>query len=74
MREWVSFSKAGREFPSEGRTVSASTIRVEPRRLKLIATVAIVGWAFFAAIALLLPLVSEYSLTADHISELAVGR
>ena len=74
MREGVSFSKAGREFPSEGRTVSASTIRVEPRRLKLIATVAIVGWAFFAAIALLLPLVSEYSLTADHISELAVGR
>jgi hypothetical protein len=47
---------------------------VEPRRLKLIATVAIVGWAFFATIALLLPLVSEYSLTADHISELAVGR
>jgi len=53
---------------------AASAIRVEPRRLKLMATVAIVGWAFFAAIALLLPLVSEYSLTADHISELAIGR
>ena len=36
--------------------------------------IAIVGQAFFAATALLLPLVSEYSLTADYISELAIGR
>lgn len=54
--------------------MSSSTTREEARRLKLIAAVAIVGWAFFAASASLLPLVSEYSLTADHISELAIGR
>src|SRR5829696_4238926 len=58
----------------KGETVSSSTTREEARRLKLIAAVAIVGLAFFAAIASLLPLVSEYSLTADYISEFAIGR
>jgi hypothetical protein len=33
-----------------------------------------VGLGFFAATALLLPLISEYSLTADYISELVIGR
>ena len=46
----------------------------EARRFELIAAVAIAGLAIFAATALLLPLVSEYSLTADYISELAIGR
>ena len=53
---------------------SPSTTRQEARRLELVAVIAIVGQAFFAATALLLPLVSEYSLTADYISELAIGR
>jgi len=67
---------ASREFSSErGATVSpTSATRQEARRLELIAVVAIVGQALFAATALLLPLVSEYSLTADYISELAIGR
>jgi hypothetical protein len=58
---------ASREFSSKrGATVSLpSTTRQEARRLELIATGITVGLAFFAAIALLLPLVSEYSLTAD---------
>jgi hypothetical membrane protein len=54
--------------------VSTSPGHQEARRLGLLAAVAIVGLAFFAATALLLPLISEYSLTADHISELAIGR
>jgi hypothetical membrane protein len=53
---------------------SPSTTLQEARRLQLIAAGAIVGLAFFSATALLLPLVSEYSLTADYISELAIGR
>src|ERR671913_1637205 len=68
---------ASREFSSKrGAPVSSSpsTTRQEARRLELIAAGVIVGLAFFAAIALLLPLVSEYSLTADYISELAIGR
>jgi hypothetical membrane protein len=67
---------ASREFSSKrGATVpSPSTTRQEARRLQLIAAGAIVGLAFFAATALLLPLQSEYSLTADTISELAIGR
>jgi hypothetical membrane protein len=67
---------ASKEFSSErGATVSPpSATRQEARRLELIAVVAIVGQAFFAATALLLPFVSEYSLTSDYISELAIGR
>jgi hypothetical protein len=53
---------------------SPSTTLQEARRLQLIAAGAIVGLAFFSATALLLPLVSEYSLTADYISELPLGR
>src|SRR5918994_5569864 len=68
---------AGRGFSSKrGAPVSSSpsTTRQEARRLELIAAGVIVGLAFFAATALLLPLVSEYSLTSDYISELAIGR
>jgi MFS family permease len=54
--------------------VSTSTSHQETRSLGLLAAVAIVGLAFFAATALLLPLISEYSLTADYISELVIGR
>jgi hypothetical membrane protein len=53
---------------------SPSTTLREARGLELITAGVIAGLAFFAAIALLLPLVSEYSLTADTISELAIGR
>jgi hypothetical membrane protein len=53
---------------------SPSTTLQEARRLQLIAAGTIVGLAFFSATALLLPLVSEYSFTADYISELAMGR
>jgi hypothetical membrane protein len=65
-----------REFSNErGAMVSSpSTTHQEARTLELIAAVAIVGLASFAATALLLPLVSEYSLTADYISELVLGR
>src|SRR5215213_1531918 len=67
---------ASREFSSKrGAPVSSpSTTRQEARRIELIAAGVIVGLAFFAAIALLLPPVSEYSLTEDTISELAIGR
>lgn len=54
--------------------MSTSTSHQETRSLGLLAAVAIVGLAFFAATALLLPLISEYSLTADYISELVIGR
>jgi hypothetical protein len=54
--------------------VSASTTPVGARRLKVLAAVAIVGLASFAASASLLPLLSEYGLVADYISELAIGR
>jgi hypothetical protein len=54
--------------------VTPSTTRQEAPRLELIAAMAIVGLAFFTATALLLPLVSEYSLASDYISELALGR
>jgi hypothetical protein len=53
---------------------SPSTTSQGARKLKLIAAGAIVGLAIYAATALLLPLVSEYSLTKDYISELAIGR
>lgn len=43
-------------------------------RINLLAVLAIVGWTFFAASALFLPIVSEYSFTGDYISELAIGR
>jgi hypothetical protein len=67
---------ASRKFSSKrGAPVSSpSTTLQEARRLQLIAAGAIVGLAFFSATALLLPLVSEYSLTADYISELPLGR
>ena len=54
--------------------MSSSTTREKARRLELIATLAFVGLAFFVATAWLLPLFSEYSLAADYISELAIGR
>ena len=54
--------------------MSPSTSSEEARRLERIAVVALVGLAFFAATASLLPLVSEYSFSADYISELAIGR
>ena len=54
--------------------MSTSASHQEAGRLGLLASVTIVGLAFFAATALLLPIVSEYSLTADYISELAIGR
>jgi hypothetical membrane protein len=72
---WGIIQLAGKEFPSrEAGTVSTSTSHQETRSLGLLAAVAIVGLAFFAATALLLPLISEYSLTADYISELVLGR
>lgn len=55
-------------------TASSSTTHKEARKLEMLAAMAIVGLAFFAATASLLPLVSEYSLTADYTSELAIGR
>lgn len=54
--------------------MSTSTSPQEARRLGQLAAVALVGLAFFAASALLLPLISEYSLAADYISELVIGR
>jgi hypothetical membrane protein len=75
-REGIIQAASREAFSSErGAPVSSrSTTLQEARRLELIAAGAIVGLAFFAATALLLPLVSEYSLTADYISELAIGR
>jgi hypothetical protein len=44
------------------------------QRVNLAATAAIVGTVVFAMTALFLPLVSEFSLVGDTISELAIGR
>jgi hypothetical protein len=44
------------------------------QRLENLATLAIVGQIVLLASALLLPIVSEYSLIGDNISELAIGR
>ena len=56
--------------------MSSLNTREKARTLELLATVAIVGLAFFAVIASLLPLISEYTLTADFISGhfFAIGR
>jgi hypothetical protein len=43
-------------------------------RLNLLARAALAGAVFFAGSALLLPLLSEYTLAQDYISELAIGR
>jgi hypothetical protein len=45
-----------------------------PQRLFRLATLAIVGLVFLNASAWLLPIVSEYSVIGDNISELALGR
>jgi hypothetical protein len=45
-----------------------------PQRLSLLAILAIVGQVILLASAWLLPLVSEYRLAGDHISELVLGR
>jgi hypothetical protein len=50
------------------------TVRQHAQRLSLLAALAIVGQLVLAASALLLPIWSEYSLTGDNISELALGR
>jgi hypothetical protein len=50
------------------------TVRRPARQLSLLATLAIVGQLALAASALLLPIWSEYGLTGDNISELALGR
>jgi hypothetical protein len=42
--------------------------------ITLLAVLGVAGHAFLAATALLLPLVSEYALIGDNISELAIGR
>ena len=45
-----------------------------PQRVSLLAALAIVGQLCLFASAWLLPLVSEFSLIGDHISELVLGR
>ncbi|HEX6708843.1 MAG TPA: DUF998 domain-containing protein [Rubrobacter sp.] len=43
-------------------------------RINVLALLAIVGWAFFAASAVFLPIFSVFSFAGDYISELAIGR
>jgi hypothetical protein len=50
------------------------TLVQHPQRLVLLATLAIVGQAILLASAWFLPFASEYSLIADNISELVLGR
>lgn len=50
------------------------TVVQHPQRLSLLALFAIVGQVFLLASAWLLPLVSEYRLLGDTISETALGR
>jgi hypothetical protein len=45
-----------------------------PRPMVLIALLCVAGHAYFTATAWLMPLVSEYTLLGDNISELAIGR
>jgi hypothetical protein len=51
-----------------------SHISHHPQRLSLLAVLAMVGQIILLASAWLLPVVSEYSLIGDNISELALGR
>lgn len=53
---------------------SQQTVVPHPQRLSLLAVFAIVGQLFLLASAWLLPLVSEYRLIEDTISESALGR
>ena len=63
------------ETAGSGQTVSDEGISWRwSQLLTLLAVLGVAGHAFLAAIALLLPLVSEYTLIGDNISELAIGR
>lgn len=53
---------------------SQQIVLQHPQRLSLLAILAIVGQVVLLASAWLLPIVSEYSLIGDNISELALGR
>ena len=57
-----------------GRDGSALGVVGGPRGSNLLADVALVGSGCFLASALLLPVVSEYGIKQDFISELAIGR
>lgn len=63
------------ETAGSGKTVREEGIsRRRPWLIMLLAWPGIAGPAFSIAIAWLLPLVSEYTLIGDNISELAIGR
>ncbi|MCC6456993.1 MAG: DUF998 domain-containing protein [Caldilineaceae bacterium] len=53
---------------------SPQTVLQQPQRLSMLASLAIVGQVFLLASAWLLPVVSEYSLVSDNISEMVLGR
>ncbi|MCL4301228.1 MAG: DUF998 domain-containing protein [Anaerolineae bacterium] len=53
---------------------SQQTVLPHAQRLSLLAVLAIVGQVVLLASAWLLPIVSEYSLVGDNISELVLGR
>jgi hypothetical protein len=53
---------------------SQRAVLQHPRRLSQLAALAIVGQVLLFASAWLLPLISEYSLIGDNISELVLGR
>jgi hypothetical protein len=53
---------------------SQQTVLPHPQRLSLLAVLAIAGQVVLLASAWLLPIVSEYSLIGDNISELVLGR
>jgi hypothetical protein len=53
---------------------SRQTVLQHPQRLSMLAGLAIVGQVILLASAWLLPLVSEYSLVGDHVSELVLGQ
>ncbi len=57
-----------------GRALSTPISGGGLRRPDVLALVALVGSACFVASALLLPLLSEYTLVENYISELAIGR
>jgi hypothetical protein len=62
------------ESPLNIPNQSQRTVLQHPQRLSQLAALAIVGQVLLLVSAWLLPLVSEFSLIGDHISELVLGR
>lgn len=74
---FVAFTGVGVPYLAGSREVRGMATQIsgsDVRGSEALGTEALGGVACFAASALLLPILSEYTLTSDYISELAIGR